>query len=26
MTGIIRGDKDILSKGWKETLAGMVKP
>jgi len=26
MTGIIRGDKDILSKGWKETLAAMVKP
>ena len=25
MTGIIRGDKDILSKGWKETLAAMVK-
>ena len=26
MTGIIRGDKDLLSKGWKETLAAMVKP
>jgi 2-methylcitrate dehydratase PrpD len=26
MTGIIRGDKDLLSQGWKETLAGMVKP
>jgi 2-methylcitrate dehydratase PrpD len=25
MTGIIRGDKGILSKGWKETLAAMVK-
>jgi 2-methylcitrate dehydratase PrpD len=25
MTGIIRGDKHILSKGWKETLAAMVK-
>ena len=25
MTGIIRGDKDILPKGWKETLAAMVK-
>jgi 2-methylcitrate dehydratase PrpD len=26
MTAVIRGDKDLLSQGWKETLAGMVKP
>src|SRR5688572_31077367 len=26
MTGIIRGDRNLLSQGWKETLAGMVKP
>ncbi len=26
MTAIIRGDKDLLSNGWKETLAAMVKP
>lgn len=25
LTGIIRGDKDLLSQGWRETLAGMVK-
>jgi hypothetical protein len=25
LTNIIRGDKAFLSKGWKETLAAMVK-
>jgi 2-methylcitrate dehydratase PrpD len=26
MTAIIRGEKKLLSQGWKQTLAGMVKP
>jgi 2-methylcitrate dehydratase PrpD len=26
MTKIIRGDKELLSRGWKDTLAAMVKP
>jgi hypothetical protein len=26
MKKVIAGDKDVLSQGWKETLAAMVKP